>query len=348
MGQAQWALFAATVVVVSLMFGLQQRSTRTLTQRSESHHVRSSVVLRNPADQCATGWAATHTGEWLGTEWVPLACRLPLLKPLILQLLQFVKASKHPKITIAGDSQAKRLREALAEAYGGSCNMERVGAKCDDAQAFAGIAPGPRSPLYVPAADVDLENRPHPWCMACGGCESRLQSCLRGAVRVENLGVEYAHSNEVTSSRHNATEDVFYIEYLLEKAPPAVLIFNTGLHDVHATSPAQYREQVDHLASLAVVLRERHGTRLLWLQTTQPDARKQPEKWRNITSAKRIAALNVEVLVVARKYNIPVLDTFAMTDPSFGIHDAHGIHQQRFYYPNVIRAACIELLKPQQ
>lgn len=297
-------------------------------------------------ENCRSALMATAGGRWEGagsrSTWVPpdaYCGPVPSTSKVVERAKEVVAATKgrRVRLVVMGDSQGVRLSNALRGMLG--CTCRRRGSQCKDAERFAGIKAVP------PAVDVKIpENCPRKArdCQACQGCESKGCSCNKAAVDVDYLSMEYSKDNEQTSARFEWTQEVWFKEYLLEMAPPDMLVLNMGLHDVRRWDVDEYDANVRWVMGMVADLSERYGTKVLWLQTTLPNREQQPEKWRNFTTLEWIEQYNERASRIMASAHVPIMDTAAMSVPSAGLH-IDGVHLKPVYYEVLSRIALFDV-----
>lgn len=297
-------------------------------------------------EDCRSPLTATAGGRWEGVgsrSWVPADAYcgpLPSVAEVVERAREVVTAAggRRVRLVIMGDSQGGKLGKAVQRVLG--CSCPRRGSRCKDAERFAGIKAVPPSvDVKVPEHDQRTVRN----CQACKGCDSRGCSCTEAAVDVDYLGMEYSKDNEQTSARYEWTQEVWLKEYLLEKAPPDMLVLNTGLHDVRRWDADEYEANIRWIMGMAASLSEKHGTEILWLQTTLPNKEKQPEKWRNFTSVESVEQYNERAARIMAAARVPIADTAAMSVPSAGLH-VDGVHLKPVYYDVLSRIVLFDLL----
>ena len=94
------------------------------------------------------------------------------------------------------------------------------------------------------------------------------------------------------------------------QAPPDIIFFNTGLHDL-STETSRYESALKWYVEL---LQSRlPNTKLVWVTTTAPSPGRVPPQWQNITTFGMVAIFNEVACGIMNDRRIPCIDTFLLS-----------------------------------
>ena len=248
-------------------------------------------------------------------------------------------------VIFMGDSTMVHTAQQFSSFF--NCSRIMAATRCDFAAYYNISASNISHSLPIPIGVGPLANgKTNRGCMDCSGCESRSWAC--DSTTIEFLGVEFAKDVEYQTGLYNFTQENVIKGYLAKKAPPFVVIFNTGLHDMGAGSPDKihlhdtYGDNLEWLVEMLHETLSKKGTRLVWLSTSAVREDKQPEGWRNITNNQKVEHMNAEASRIMQKWNIAEVDQYAVTRlPYFQAMNVDGVHYGAEFY----KSTALELLK---
>lgn len=247
-----------------------------------------------------------------------------------------------------------RTVEALQGRIGG-CRLTAEQERCNFSSYF-GVNNFPLK-VWPPPRDAGPLHygRRNPGCQDCRGCNSRQWICSEN-VMIIFLGIEFAKDHTLQIPPYNTTQDSIILGHLKDMQAVALVVFNTGLHDLAIASHSVtsdgllfYEKNLRYystLLSTSVI-----SNKIVWLSISSVVESKILPKYKKITNNLNIKLYNQVAERIMRENGIDVLDTFYLSQKLIYQHlNIDGVHwgnaDQKYYKDLALIVLCIAFSEP--